>query len=62
MVLYTHDAQELYARHGYVVFDELTRTRWMSLPAATRTGANGTGEEQTTVSVPVPVGIVAREA
>ena len=63
VVLYTHDAQELYARHGYVVFDELTRTRWMSLPAAT--GGNGitVGKvEEQSVPAPVPVGMVAREA
>lgn len=33
VVLFTHDAQSLYERHGYVVFDELSRSRWMSLPA-----------------------------
>lgn len=40
IVLFTHDAQELYSRHGYVVFDELSRTRWMSLPAVTAVEAD----------------------
>ena len=38
VVLFTHDAQELYSRHGYVVFDEVSRTRWMSLPAVEKDG------------------------
>ena len=32
VVLYTFDAQQLYEGHGYVVFDELSRMRWMKLP------------------------------
>ena len=35
VVLFKHDAESLYKRQGYVVFDELSRTRWMSLPATT---------------------------
>jgi hypothetical protein len=48
VVLFTHDAQELYSRHGYVVFDELSRTRWMSLPVAVEVDGNakeGKGKE-----------------
>ena len=32
IVLFTHDAQSLYERHGYKVFSEPDRQRWMSLP------------------------------
>lgn len=32
IVLFTHDAQSLYEKHGYRVFSELDRQRWMLLP------------------------------
>ena len=49
VVLFTHDAQELYSRHGYVVFDELSRTRWMSLPGVVEVdekATEGAGKER----------------
>jgi GNAT superfamily N-acetyltransferase len=32
IVLFTDDAQSLYQKHGYEVFSEPDRQRWMSLP------------------------------